>query len=311
MKRIFVVSVLGAIVVAALLYGVVLNGFGLFGETSSAVQMSASEKSAPAETSAVPKSNKPGTQTSAVAAGQSDKPDATGNSNHVPTESGPSDSAHSQSVPVETARVARDVTPPNVLSRPTSRYVDPAIIQANKPEDSEQPKVRRYHRVIVRDARALESGDVTIRLAGVSPITADKICTDEKGHSWPCGRAATAALRMLIRQRAVDCTVVQELPDGILGTCSMGLQDINGWLVEQGWAEADPANGDAADYADEADSARNEKRGIYLAEWTPNGTGGTGSVPQQAFTAPAIPAEPYTASVFSDPAQGAIQGPAN
>jgi endonuclease YncB( thermonuclease family) len=164
--------------------------------------------------------------------------------------------------------------------------------------------------VIVEDAATLKSGDKTIRLAGVSPAAADKTCTDEAGQTWPCGRVAAAALRMLIRHRAIDCTVVSEFDDEIVGNCSAGLQDINGWLVEQGWAEADPGAG----YGEEADAARAEKRGIYLAKWEVKGKGGSGVVPQSSFTAPALPSQPYSSIPAAEPApsgEATVQGPAN
>mgnify|MGYP000022620230 CR=1 FL=1 len=140
-------------------------------------------------------------------------------------------------------------------------------------EEEEPDPIRRFHQVVVRYARTLEAGDLTIRFAGITPIAADKTCTDEAGRDWPCGRAAAGALRMLIRHRAVDCTVVTRAEDEITATCSAGLEDINGWLVEQGWADISSGT----EYTEEADAARAEKRGIYLAEWKPKGQGGSGA----------------------------------
>jgi len=337
MGRFIALTLLSAVAVAVLLYGIVLNGFGLFSEpgerasvapaetiATTTVETAASEPGSAGTTQTLadpaiaPETGTERTETTgkALPALQPVAPDTQGQQatgEQATTEREPGDPKPPQ---VATARVARDVTPPNVLSRPTSRYVDPATLEKQEAEEPEQPDVRRYHRIIVRDAGTLEAGDVTIRLAGVSPVAADKTCTDENGSEWPCGRAAAAALRMLIRHRAVDCAVERELPDGIVGTCSMGLQDINGWLVGQGWAEAEPDAG----YGAEADAARAEKRGIYLAEWTPKGSGGTGSVPQAAFTAPAIPTDPFSSGAVPDVAapnlatgsiEGAVQGPAN
>ncbi len=165
--------------------------------------------------------------------------------------------------------------------------------------------IRRFHQVVVRDARTLEAGDLTIRFAGITPIAADKTCTDEAGRDWPCGRAAAGALRMLIRHRAVDCTVVTRAEDEITATCSAGLEDINGWLVEQGWADISSGT----EYTEEADAARAEKRGIYLAEWKPKGQGGSGATSSlTAFTAPTLPQETLSGAPSVAVPQGPVEG---
>lgn len=295
MGRIAGLTVVAALALAAFFHGVVLNGWGLFGEPGETPEVA--KATAPAEPARRDEKSAP----AAPAPVGAPEPDRTAEA-HEP--SAPIDiETPVESAPVEETpplRAARNVTPPNVLSRPTSRYRDPAEETATEEPKSE---IRRFHRVVVRDAATLEADDLTIRFAGIVPIEGERSCTDENGQVWPCGRAAAAALRMLIRHRAVDCTVVSESADGIVGTCSVGLQNLNGWLVEQGWAEADTGAG----YGEEADAARAGKRGIYLARWEPKGEGGSGEVPDQAFTAPAIPPDLYS----NVPVAGPPESPVN
>src|SRR6185437_12956990 len=58
---------------------------------------------------------------------------------------------------------------------------------------------------MVPDSGTLEAGDVVIKLNGIFARKAEDQCQDEKGKNWPCGAAAKAALRRLIRARAVVC----------------------------------------------------------------------------------------------------------
>jgi endonuclease YncB( thermonuclease family) len=55
----------------------------------------------------------------------------------------------------------------------------------------------------VPDSGTLEAGDVVIKLSGIVAHKADAQCQDKNGKNWPCGTAAKAALRRLIRARAV------------------------------------------------------------------------------------------------------------
>ena len=270
------------VLLAVGLYGIVLNGFGL-------VPTGGDVAGRPAATAGMvsdddPSKHSPGASDSDAVI----SPDAARQTGVTPSEPGVAETARAEAGRAETgaatARLARDVTPPNVLSRPTSAYLDPL---RRKEAEEEEPDTRLYHRVMVADAGTLQAGKTTIRFAGVTPLDAGRTCTDETGQDWPCGRAAAAALRMLIRHRAVECAVAEEVPEGIVGTCAMGLRNINGWLVEHGWAEAAPQGG----YEAAAEIARAEGRGMHRPKWQDKGRGGSGAVPAAAFTAPSIPAE--------------------
>ncbi|TCT13224.1 hypothetical protein EDC22_10185 [Tepidamorphus gemmatus] len=288
------------IVLVASLYGVVLNGFGLFapegGRGLAAVSEQAGDTApqpAPV-TQPAPKPERdapvPGLLPSA-----SRDPDSRRaapltlppSSDTLPPSPGTAPAATAGSARPDddplppSGRVARNVTPPNVLQRPTARYAEPASETGPPPEPA---RPRRFHRVVVADAGTLRAGDTVIRLAGIVPVGADQTCTDASGREWPCGRAAAAALRMLIRNRAVDCALIAERDGVSAATCSVGLQDINGWLVAHGWAEPD-----ADTYAAEAQAARRDRRGVHAAEWRAGDAVTSGAASLSAFTAPELP----------------------
>src|SRR5262245_56923652 len=68
-----------------------------------------------------------------------------------------------------------------------------------------KPTTKTYYRVTVPDSGTLQAGDVIIKLKGIAAYKADAQCQDKEGKSWPCGAAAKAALRRLIRARAIVC----------------------------------------------------------------------------------------------------------
>ena len=297
MARILTLTAVGAIMLVALLYGVVLNGFGLFGPGYPPGNTTAiAPNTPPKEIAATPVD--PVEIAKTPLAPKTDRADRIEQPEATVVEQAPEP---------EPTRIARDVTPPNVLRRATSPYKDPRL-EPEAAEEEEPDPVRRYHRVVVRDARTLEAGDDIIRFAGIAPISGEKTCTDAAGTEWPCGRIAAGDLRRLIRHRAIDCAVVSKAEGEITATCSAGLEDINGWLVEQGWAEVSAGAG----YAEEADAARAEKRGIYLAEWKTKGQGGTGAASSlTAFTAPTLPPDTLSGAPSVAVPQGPVEGPSD
>lgn len=159
--------------------------------------------------------------------------------------------------PVVEARVPyppRDVTPPGVYTGPI-RSFEPS------PEPAEPPAVtsRTFHRVVVDSAGVLQAGDTRVRLDGIVAPEPDASCRGDDGAEWPCGRAAMAALRLLVRNRAVECEFGAASDDGQIASCTVGGRDIASWLVEQGWAE--PADGER--FQNELEAARAAERGIF------------------------------------------------
>jgi endonuclease YncB( thermonuclease family) len=122
-----------------------------------------------------------------------------------------------------------------------------------------KPTTKIYYRVTVPDSGTLEAGDVVIKLNGIVARKADVQCQDEKGKSWPCGVAAKAALRRLIRARAVVCDLPEPSEqNSFTARCTVAGTDLSSWMVRQGWAEPkEPTLVEAAQLA------RSEKIGLW------------------------------------------------
>jgi endonuclease YncB( thermonuclease family) len=160
---------------------------------------------------------------------------------------------------VET-RVVRDVTPENVTAGPE---VTGPLTRVAVPEEAPAPHIRearmqRLYNAIVLSAGVLKVRDREIRLAGIEAPDFDLRC-GEGAEAWPCGRMARAALRSLIRGRAIECEVppgAHEIPDS--ARCQVAGEDMSEWLVANGWARhaAEPL-------AQAENAAREAKLGLW------------------------------------------------
>lgn len=82
------------------------------------------------------------------------------------------------------------------------------------------------------------------RLDGIDAPESDQVCLDERGNSYRCGAAASAALAAFIAGRPVQCTDAEpdnkhtnsRHTDRLVGQCFVDGADLNHWLVENGWA---------------------------------------------------------------------------
>ena len=91
----------------------------------------------------------------------------------------------------------------------------------------------------VIDGDTLEIDGRRFRLSGIDAPERAQICT-RAGLAWGCGQAAAAALRAKIGDAAVLCAGEERDSYGrIVATCTLGNgTDLNGWMVERGWAMA-------------------------------------------------------------------------
>ena len=133
---------------------------------------------------------------------------------------------------------------------------------ANIVDHKPKPTTKIYYRVAVSDSGTLEAGDVVIKLNGIVARKADAQCQDEKGKSWPCGAAAKAALRRLVRARAVVC----DLPEAgeqksFTARCAVSGTDLSTWMVRQGWAK--PNGPPEPVLAEAARAAKAERIGFW------------------------------------------------
>ncbi len=117
----------------------------------------------------------------------------------------------------------------------------------------------------VIDGDTLDVAGGRIRLSGIDAPERKQSCLRD-GLAWDCGQAATETLRGKLKGALLDC--VEEDRDRygrIIATCFLDDgSDLNGWMVERGWAMAYRQYSKA--YGAVEDDARSAKRGIWAAE---------------------------------------------
>ena len=91
----------------------------------------------------------------------------------------------------------------------------------------------------VTDADTLSVAGRVIRLDGLDAPELRQTCRRADGAAWPCGQMAAAALSLRLQGGAVRCRLAGEDRYGrALGRCWAGGEEINAWLVREGWAVA-------------------------------------------------------------------------
>jgi endonuclease YncB( thermonuclease family) len=122
----------------------------------------------------------------------------------------------------------------------------------------------------VVDGDTLAIGATKVRLEGIDAPETDQVCLNAKGIRWTCGIDARDQLAAHIGGREIRCS-----SSGIdayrrtLATCYFGDEDLNGWLVQQGWALAYVQY--SSTYRQVEEDARTNQRGLwqgaFIAPW--------------------------------------------
>ena len=117
------------------------------------------------------------------------------------------------------------------------------------------------------DGDTLDIGGVRVRLWGIDAPEKRQTCRAD-GRPWSCGALATAALR----SRSIDLRCESREKDRygrVLAVCFQGAEDINAWMVSEGWALAYRRYSET--YAPLEEEARKKGRGIhrgaFVAPW--------------------------------------------
>ncbi|WP_076367708.1 thermonuclease family protein [Phaeovulum vinaykumarii] len=118
----------------------------------------------------------------------------------------------------------------------------------------------------VIDGDTLEIHGTRIRLSAIDAIESRQLCTRSDGRKWNCGKDAAFALANKIGRAPISCDVSgTDRYRRSVAVCSLRGEDLNGWLVENGWAVAYRRYG--TDYVPAEDRARAAGRGIWASNF--------------------------------------------
>lgn len=114
----------------------------------------------------------------------------------------------------------------------------------------------------VVDGDTLQIANQRVHLWGIDAPDPRQICQLD-GKPWLCGEAARLALAQHVSHRKVRCDVVAHHGgDDRVARCHVGRDELNRWLVQQGWAlDAEPLGNRA--YAQTQTRAALEQRGLW------------------------------------------------
>ena len=91
----------------------------------------------------------------------------------------------------------------------------------------------------ITDGDTLKINGHRIRLHGIDAPESDQTCTYKAGGKWRCGHHATVALERKISWSSVSCRQTDIDRYGrIVAICKVDGEDLNSWMVRQGWAVA-------------------------------------------------------------------------
>ena len=121
----------------------------------------------------------------------------------------------------------------------------------------------------VIDGDTIEIHGTRIRLHGIDAPEGGQVCMADNAQ-WRCGQQAALALDARISSRPVTCSERDVDRYGrIVAVCSSAGEDLNAWMVTEGWALAYRRY--SLDYVDEeaaaATARRSMWRGEFVAPW--------------------------------------------
>ena len=122
----------------------------------------------------------------------------------------------------------------------------------------------------IRDGDQLQIGSTRIRLGGIDAPSTDQLCLNNKGERWTCGIAARDELIRHAGGKTWICRVRRTDPRGrTVARCEVDGEDIQKWLVKNGWALSYVRF--SHDYDADEKAAREAKAGMwqgaFIAPW--------------------------------------------
>jgi endonuclease YncB( thermonuclease family) len=125
-------------------------------------------------------------------------------------------------------------------------------------------------RARVLDGDTLNLGERYIRLEGVDAPETDQTCLDQDGKHWNCGLSARDALDKHVGESEIECQGSKtDSYLRLLATCRARGEDLNRWLVSEGWALSYTQYSRVYE-RDEVEARENNRglwRGCFIAPW--------------------------------------------
>lgn len=127
--------------------------------------------------------------------------------------------------------------------------------------NEKRPTETRDGSVYVIDGDTVIINKAHIRLKGIDAPEMTQSC-ERNGNSYDCGKEARNFLRARIGRAPIRCeTEGFDRYGRDLARCYLGETDLNGWMVQQGWALA------YGDYDREEADARRNSRGMWAGRF--------------------------------------------
>ena len=122
----------------------------------------------------------------------------------------------------------------------------------------------------IREGDQMQIGSHRIRLGGVDAPSVDQLCLNTSGERWTCGVAARDELIKRFGGKSWTCqTRTTDRRGRTVARCSADGEDIQKWLVSNGWALA--YRQFSHDYEADEKAAREAKAGMwqgaFIAPW--------------------------------------------
>jgi endonuclease YncB( thermonuclease family) len=120
----------------------------------------------------------------------------------------------------------------------------------------------------VVDGDTIVIAGTRIRLEGIDAPEAGQICGRRLMGTWSCGTEATRALARLVEGKELGCESHGLDKYGrVLGVCFLGRENVNAWMVRQGYAWAFIKY--SSSFVKEEAEARREGAGIWQGDAVP------------------------------------------
>lgn len=143
------------------------------------------------------------------------------------------------------------------------KTVSVAALGAVLLELSEQGQIKGQAHVI--KSNLIEIDRQKIQLHGIDVPDEAQICYI-KGKPWQCGLTAKRKLTEKIEGKSLTCLGKKREHNNILmAECFVGRENLNAWLVEQGWAVAERR--DSRSFISSEIIAKRDRRGLYQSEF--------------------------------------------